>query len=1821
MTFYTEKFQLTFFSRGEAYSASQDKQRFESIDQELSALSSLIGSGVVSGMSVSKHETRKVKVDEGIFCIDGRMYFNSISQYIYLDTLGVNYLWAITGTSSSLLYGNNSNIASIDYTDITAGYPVSDVIFNASSPYKVKIKIKSKVQGDIYKIRIYRAIINEFSQALPLSVMSYPDFSYDDDSVNAGGYYYYWFINEDVNGFNSDVSDSFFYQSPIDFSTPDFPTRIQIYPAHRSICVNWSLSISKNVNYYYITCSQSDVIQSAQTPNNVGHIVFNNLTNGIPVSVSVRAVSFFEIESEVVQLSSIPKFHPGPRDFDYVLGSFSPSSVEGASISYLKVMWNDPNIDPYLPDLSLGEIQELSEDFDIVVKYIVFEVINIGTLSIQGEPTVAFFPNELLFSSFNVRGTNNNIIVKPLKDNCQYLIKIYRLINGMESNGRFINVITGDITPPPPPSNFITQLGTSGSLESRWTIDNILEVHRQKLVISSAIILSTTYEFDFNHYINGISFQTNSSEVTNLLFYLDNFIINIGYVDGYFIFEVNKDIVSEINSSQEIIKIEDISPSGGLYIGVSNLSLDDFIVYFSLAEPVIKIYLNVGNVEDSTVVKMSELLDIVNMSGLDNKSLYFTNFIPTSVHKLTDFDASGRKEKTFLYSLSGIQNINIPKTVVVGDFVLDVSEDLLKDTSYSLDQIHIKENRRYKFSLRSYDFGNNVSNELVSFYDTSSLSLVSPPLPPSMQMVSIEDDLLKVFWIPSSSEGVTGYRILRSLEYSSNNMNQLGWIVVGEVGSNIHDFLDYSAKPGFSYIYRVISVGLLGKVSPSFFSINNNNSTTSISRVPSIVEGSFLPLINVLRQENDAIISFENQDGSYDGFHIFRSFNNNQFEKIASVATGLSFFTDSNVFIKTGLYRYIVRPVTTQASIFVTSDSSYENGALLASVVVSSSDMTITDLSRNVLLASSVISPELSNRIGVHRHLLFDPNLDTRINMEDEYIFSNFQTDDNKSFFINEFIPLLPENYSVSVLVNDLISDIPYTFNPNRNILIFSSEVVGVTEVPVIQDGIILNPYVAPIIKLIINISGETKGELSKDRVSSIFAQQIGSGKLSKKMIPNLSHSGLLGEKLVPLNCLAESVDGFKHMVTLNEYKKYLTFNRTTGDTAEISEFEFNDINADGINIIKVGFPLNKTRHYLVYDAFNIPGTENFIFCTSRGVYYYWQSAYGFIMDLLISSEPPQDSGPCHRVVYLAELKLIICLNFRSFDILRVNENGGVYLAYAQQAFEFNAHVFRDATETSDGSMFVTSDIGIFRIRFSSLPNYNQFGDVSNIKIDQLGLFSGSSTEVYATWTSKDKKIIYISTDFGVFYSVDFGDTFVTNMNLKRSPVFSSVLDYQGTLFGVSLHGLYRKRENENSFVRIYYDSLIEFKRIIVKYGKILLTTSDGLYKTESIVKCKYNDKVEITHINVSNASNGKRKFVYSIVYFGSYLVACLEGKTVIMYNIDRYYDHINFSNNITIYGEDDFPTVLVDGKVSQVGVFFQYTENGIMNDCIFFDYFIPESSIVRVMRQYSKSALPTGGWARRDFAASCILYKNNIKLNDGSRAEKPFNQVAYYSELQHSLDDTVSNLSSLELSLVDLRKHAAFMLVNKLNTSGEITEIGIHKFTRNNIRKLIGKIDALNSKIYDDDDVSKLGILSSLRVPYISINVDFLSNVFDPKYGVSLQKLDSLGISYQPYVESDIEGSLGTYDLEDSAYYIPSVLRRANYDGIDAPNYSYEDSDSFSEDINVPYSGYYGSNQSQSPTFSFVGRNPHGVIPDNPSNPGTGPGGSSGPSGPGGPT
>ena len=1836
MPFYTDKFKLPFFSRGETYSASRDRQRFEMIDEELSAISSLIGTGVINGMAVSSYSQDTISVSEGVFCIQGRMYVNAISQNIYIDSKGVSYVWASTGTSSGVIYGNVSNITELNYIDSSAGSPVSSVNFESISPYAVKVKVSSALPADIKRINVFRSLENLFSSSSQIAVINAPDLLYEDDSLTPGNTYYYWMINEDINGLESEVSDAFAYVSPMDMSIPDAPNGVKLYPAHRSIEVVWNAASSKNVSNYLIRCSQGDQLFEDVVPNTVTNTIFINLKNGIPAVISIIAVSYADLESETVSITGSPAFNPAARDADSIIGSFYPSASDGGVRASIRIVWENPTINPNASDLSIGEQKELSGQYDIATKYQVWEIRQNGSVSIQGEKVIAYTANEIIFSYFPKKSANNQIVNESLKDNTNYLVKLTRTIDGMESVGRYVNVRTGDVTPPSAATGMFAELQPDGSLDLTWSVSDISQIAKQKISISSAPILSTSYNYASAASI-GVKFAYKNSSATNIALFGENPPFKIGYIDGFFIFEIDSDRIQAIKDAGtisgfgEILNIEVLSPPDGIYISTVGLSFADFKSNFIALSPVLRCTVSPnGGLAKGLLVSIADMVDIVNLTGKDDKDYHFdkiiksepTNFIPDTSYINAPFCVS-------FWSLSdGFTFDQIPKTVLIGNFTLDINDDLGQNTSYILSSSLVYPNRRYLFSIKLYDYANNVSETSTLTYDTEPLWSITPPSPPSLQLASVEDDLVKVSWLPSYDVSVSGYRILRT-EINDNGLisaadeSSLRWIEIGVVGRSTHEYVDYSAVPELYYIYRVISVGILGKSSPAFFSLNENNETTNIKQAPSLDTGSFVPSITISQEGNDAIIVFSNTSGDYDGYHIYRSFNMGLFEKIASIKSGGYSFTDSGALIKSGSYRYLVRPVTTQASIVVTSDPSYSNGVLLAEIVASVDGIQINDLSESVLLAAASVNPELGDRISSHRHLYLDSETDARISLGSEYVFDNFETDNNQRFFVNDLIPSLPPDYSVSVFLNNEISNINFEFLPTRQLLKFSTKLA-----PNSGDNQTVEPFSSlPDIKLVVNVGGETLGDLFQDRLSSIFAQQVGFGKLLSKTVPVLSHAGVHGESMRALDCIAESIDGFKFIVTMNENRNHLVYNQNTSVVTEISEFEYNDLElSDGI-MSKVGFPLNKTRHYIVHDSFNIPGTENFIFATSRGVYYYWQNGAVFNMDLLISSEPPQDSGPCYKLIYLQDSRIILCLNFRSFDILKVSANGGVAVMQAQQGLDFNAHVFRDAVECSDGSIFISSDIGLFRMKSSSFVNYqnddrNSSGNVSNIKIEQVGLFSGTSTDVYALWTNADKNSVYASTEFGVFRSTNFGQSFSIVRNLIKTPALWQVVNYQGTWFAVSENSIYRKRENEISFTRIFYDDSFIFRKLMVKYGKIILVTNDGLYVTESIVNCKYADSVLIKPVDVETAENGRRKVVYAVSSFGPYLIASLEGKTKLMYSIDRFAEHVDFSSSITLYGVDDFPSVSISNKNIGIGVYFQYTSDGKKDDCIFFDKFVPESNVVKVARQYKKFALPSGGWARRDFAAPCILYKNNAKLNDGSRADKPFNQIAYYSDLQHSLTDQVSNIVEMESNLTGLRSHASIMLTNTIDTDGNPTEFGIHRFTRNNVKLLIDKIDQVNSKIYDDNDVSQMGILSSLRVPYIIINVDFIANSLPEPYVVSKEMLNKMGIAYQAYSEPLYEGLLGTYDPEDPTYYLPDIPTKPLIDGVRAPNYEFTDTDAFTDDINVIYSGYYGDNNGESALNGYGVGYMQGV--NNNNNDGTidqgpGPDGAIGPGGSGG--
>lgn len=1826
MPFLTKHLQIPFFKRGEIYSASIDKHRFNLIDEELNSISSIIGTGVIKGLEVIAYSQNEILIKSGMFAIDGKIYNHLIDEKIYFDNTSKAYLYVNSGSSQSTYLGIKSNIVEINYTDSSAGDPPSGVEFLDLSPYSVRIKFDESLPADYKKIFIYRSLEGSIDTAEEIGILFSPNLYFDDTTVSSGTQYYYWFKIEDINNLVSEVSDSFLYQSPEDLSIPFPPENIKTYPAHRSLSITWEKSISKNVSHYQILCRQKDETREIIIDSSFNHCVVDNLTNGLPCYFSIRSIGFFDTESSLVEFAAVPAFNPGPRDFSSIECSFyyGPESNQQPAIV---VNWTNPFIDPSLTDLSIGEQEELSGNFDSIVKYVVWELRQSGSVSIKGEPTLSNSNGQVLIRSFLKKNINGEIVEEKLKDSSNYIIKLYRVINGRESVGRFVQIKTGDMTPPSLAINFSSELLNDSSLRFNWDNEKVSEIYRQIVSIKKSKILSTTFDYSgvseiaikIQNKLSG-EFLSSVNEMAYALFGdRSSFPIKCGISNGFLVFEVDESVLSSVKdklalggailgSSFNIQDIKSIAPLGGVYIGLSGLNVIQLKSAIDLIAPVVEISYKLSgsgiNLDKNIKIHINDFFNIQNVSSFPDNTFTFENIIPQKPSfPSVDTSYTGAPDSVLFRRIKdGFSLSDINKNITLENPTLLVKETVGQQLFYILSSDLVEPGTRYFITVASYDFANNKSEDSVFYFDTPEDWEISAPQPPEKQSVIIENDIVKVAWSPVVNPSVTGYNIIRAFVPNSGELplaaeKELVWEYIAKLGKNEFEYYDYEFDYENHYIYRVVSNGLLGKLGPSFYGLDNDGFTTPIV-FPRFSDEKEAVSISAIQQNSDVIISVQNRKSNHDGYIIYRSYNDGQYRQIGSMSAKDVNFVDKDVLVFSGKYKYVARPAGSESYFSILSEESSSSGILLASAIFDGTEIILEEVARSAFMISSFMLEETDKKVKNHKHLLVDEVYDLRVSLSDDYEFENFETDDNQVFLITDPLPSLPSSYNIIVLLNGAVSPIPYNINLQRRLLKFSSKLA-----PTDSERRTSESYdILPKIKLVIRIDGETSGILEESRLSSVFAQQISSGKVKKENIPQIIHSGISGDIMEPIDCICESVDGFKYIVTLNEDRKYLIYNRGSNQYSEISEYEYNDISFSGNSAEKVGFGLNKSRHYLIYDAFHISGTENFIFATSRGVYYYNQRGSNFEFDLLIPSEPPSDSGPCHKLVYMTNSRLILCINFRSFDILTISSSGGVSVLHSQLGFNFNCQVFRDAAETSDGSIFVSSNIGIFKVEFANNVSFSDInsigngviGNASNIKVSQIGFISGRTTDIYALWTSEDKKVLYASTDIGVFYSSDFGKTFKRYEDLKNTPRLWSVTSYQGTLFAVSDNSIHRKRSDEESFVEIFRDKNISFRKFVIKYGRIIFTTNDGIYKTDSLLYAKYYNSIKIKPIDLEVAENGRRKFIYSLAIFGPYLIACMEGKTRLIYSLDRFGEHIDFSTKISVYGADDFPTVILDNKKVDIGVYVQYSSSissFSSNDCIFFDYFINENSNVRAFRQYSNFINKNGGWARRDFGAPVFLYKNNIKINDGSRARKPFNQIAYYSDISHSLDDTVSYLKNINSNIEILKSHAVYMLVNKVNEFGNPIEYGIHRFTRNNIRKLIENIDNVNKFIYDDDDVSQMGIVSSLRLSYPQLDVDFIANVLPSPYGVDVQKLNKIGIGYSNYEEPTFEGSLGTYDPEDPTYYIPPVPIKDQIDGVDSPNYEFEEDDDVDENLDIPYSGFYGENAQGSGFGSFGGR------------------------------
>ena len=269
----------------------------------------------------------------------------------------------------------------------------------------------------------------------------------------------------------------------------------------------------------------------------------------------------------------------------------------------------------------------------------------------------------------------------------------------------------------------------------------------------------------------------------------------------------------------------------------------------------------------------------------------------------------------------------------------------------------------------------------------------------------------------------------------------------------------------------------------------------------------------------------------------------------------------------------------------------------------------------------------------------------------------------------------------------------------------------------------------------------------------------------------------------------------------------------------------------------------------------------------------------------------------------------------------------------------------------------------------------------------------------------------------------------------------------------------------------------------------------------------------------------------------------------------------------ISVGLSQESPTVYVDGSPRHQGVYFQFSQDAASfeslaadnsesstvetgeAECIFFDDPPSPDQDVRVARTYHAWIHPRGTWAHIDYAAPVALRVNGYQVNDGSRARRPYDDVAYLASFNPQFGEEASNASSFSFAFAEMVAHADFMLVNTSDPeTGEPTSYGVHKFSRANMITLLRKIERANRFVYDTASLARMGIDADYRIPNPLIKVDLIANGFLSPFGVRKEQLDLLG--------EEVRGDIGVWDAEDIGYRLPPVNSRSISAGSLAPNY-----------------------------------------------------------------
>jgi len=871
-----------------------------------------------------------------------------------------------------------------------------------------------------------------------------------------------------------------------------------------------------------------------------------------------------------------------------------------------------------------------------------------------------------------------------------------------------------------------------------------------------------------------------------------------------------------------------------------------------------------------------------------------------------------------------------------------------KSNTFTISSESFNVSYRYNINIVSYDVFGSIGEGYETFQQfIAEEGRLLPSSPGGLELFT-GDTQLNLRWDPDTSEAqeLEFYKVYRAT--FQFYLRPSDFSLLATMSSVRNDFTDYSVSNEITYTYFVTAVDIYGNESVNPIA-DNYMPSGLISATPS--EGLSLSppaglTADVNSNNSDVELSWDASSGFFDGYEILKSIGNNySFVVIDYVPISQITYIDTDSALKNGEnYYYLVRKYKSETNISVTSSAIAPSASVfIGKVTTSNGTNTVSIDVSNVVNLENFVDPlttKTNAAIEVHHHTN-DEGVDKRIELRSNVHVSEWATNDYQVYSTEEDIEgassyilhisgTLNEDYFTTNNEVDVASlrqaqagesPVLYEIDTDNNKIVFNEPLYSVA-------GSFVAPYSqSPTISLELFGVSEVDNYLPVVHIGDLSATQFRSGQFNSAQMPAVDHEGRKGERLLPLRLPMQTLDNFVYSIA------------AVYDDADRNEM------GDAVTF---------------YDFISIEG-ERVLSATSNGI---WLSDnYGNDWNKVSDF-----SEAVHRLYKSTAGDYYAITNYGVYK-----SGGSSFRQWGRMAGLDYVKVIRDITGDSRGNLYITTDLGVFRLNSENVPYIEDTWE-------KLSLFGPRSSETYAILydetyiegSIETSNRILVSNELGLLQSLDEGRSWNYISDLESLIKVRKFIKDDNYIFALSDTAIYREETGTDVFLKIA-DLDVNISRKMEIFNSNIYVNTDNGAKVSTSSNIYIDTGIEFAGIWSLANINNNTAIITAINGINNDLFVGMDRKLYLLDDSGKFWLQYE-QKNTTV------PSFYVNSVLQKLGYYYN---NSGSNHNVSFDEVVNHEYIVEAVNKYDIYTAEYGGWVYNKYNAKFVVYQNNIQFGE----------------------------------------------------------------------------------------------------------------------------------------------------------------------------------------------------------------------------------------------